>query len=221
MTLTPIEIQAIGLSLWVALIATGVSLPLAVAMAYLLARKRFWGHAIVNAVTYLPLVLPPIVTGFLLLILFGRSGVLGQFGADFAFTKWAAALAAGVMAFPLMVRPIRVAIEAVDPKLEEVAKTMGAGSWAVFQHVIWPSILPGVAAAFVLGFAKSMGEFGATITFAANIPGETQTIPSAIFAMLQVPGQELAVARMIIISCLLSFGALLAAEYFVNRARSK
>ena len=186
-----------------------------------MARKRFWGIGVLNAVVHLPLVLPPIVTGYLLLLVFARNGVLGQFGADFAFTKWAAALAASVMALPLMVRPLRVAIEGVDPKLEEVAETLGAGSWGVFRSVVLPSIWPGIVAASVLGFAKSMGEFGATITFAANIPGETQTIASAIFAMLQVPGQEPAVARMIVFSAILSFGALMLAETMSQKAGRK
>ena len=190
-------------------------------MAYILARRRFWGHGLLNALVHLPLVLPPVVTGYLLLMAFGRRGIFGPpleaLGLQLAFTSAGAALAAAVMAFPLIVRAIRLALEAVDPKLEEAASTLGASSVKVFVFVTLPLSLPGILAGAVVGFAKALGEFGATITFVSNIPGETQTIASAIYALLQVPGQEAAVGRMIGFSILLSFGALLLSEVLARR----
>ena len=219
--LSPVEIQAITLSLWVASVSVIVSLPIATGVAFLLARRIFWGHGLLNALVHLPLVLPPVVTGYLLLIAFGRQGILGPIldalGLQLAFTSAGAALAAAVMAFPLIVRAIRLALEAVDPKLEEAASTLGASPLRVFGFVTLPLILPGVLAGAVVGFAKALGEFGATITFVSNIPGETQTIASAIYALLQVPGQEAAVGRMIGFSILLSFGALLLSEVLARR----
>jgi molybdate transport system permease protein len=198
-----------------------VSLPFATAVAYVLARRRFWGHGLLNALVHLPLVLPPVVTGYLLLMAFGRRGIFGPpleaLGLQLAFTSAGAALAAAVMAFPLIVRAIRLALEAVDPKLEEAASTLGASSVKVFVFVTLPLSLPGILAGAVVGFAKALGEFGATITFVSNIPGETQTIASAIYALLQVPGQEAAVGRMIGFSILLSFGALLLSEVLARR----
>ena len=198
-----------------------VSLPFATAVAYILARRRFWGHGLLNALVHLPLVLPPVVTGYLLLMAFGRRGIFGPpleaLGLQLAFTSAGAALAAAVMAFPLIVRAIRLALEAVDPKLEEAASTLGASSVKVFIFVTLPLSLPGILAGAVVGFAKALGEFGATITFVSNIPGETQTIASAIYALLQVPGQEAAVGRMIGFSILLSFGALLLSEVLARR----
>jgi len=209
------------LSLWVATVSVVFSLPIATGVAFLLARRRFWGHGLLNALVHLPLVLPPVVTGYLLLVAFGRRGIFGPvlevLGLQLAFTSAGAALAAAVMAFPLIVRAIRLALEAVDPKLEEAANTLGASPLRVFGFVTLPLILPGVLAGAVVGFAKALGEFGATITFVSNIPGETQTIASAIYALLQVPGQEAAVSRMIGLSVLLSVGALLLSEILARR----
>lgn len=221
LSLSPVEFQALTLSLWVAMVSVLVSLPFATAVAYILARRRFWGHGLLNALVHLPLVLPPVVTGYLLLMAFGRRGIFGPpleaLGLQLAFTSAGAALAAAVMAFPLIVRAIRLALEAVDPKLEEAASTLGASSVKVFIFVTLPLSLPGILAGAVVGFAKALGEFGATITFVSNIPGETQTIASAIYALLQVPGQEAAVGRMIGFSILLSFGALLLSEVLARR----
>jgi|TARA_B110000037_G_scaffold124380_1_gene141742 molybdate transport system permease protein len=221
LSLSPVEFQALTLSLWVAMVSVVVSLPFATAVAYILARRRFWGHGLLNALVHLPLVLPPVVTGYLLLMAFGRRGIFGPplevLGLQLAFTSAGAALAAAVMAFPLIVRAIRLALEAVDPKLEEAASTLGASSVKVFVFVTLPLSLPGILAGAVVGFAKALGEFGATITFVSNIPGETQTIASAIYALLQVPGQEAAVGRMIGFSILLSFGALLLSEVLARR----
>ena len=221
LSLSLVEFQALTLSLWVAMVSVVVSLPFATAVAYVLARRRFWGHGLLNALVHLPLVLPPVVTGYLLLMAFGRRGIFGPpleaLGLQLAFTSAGAALAAAVMAFPLIVRAIRLALEAVDPKLEEAASTLGASSVKVFVFVTLPLSLPGILAGAVVGFAKALGEFGATITFVSNIPGETQTIASAIYALLQVPGQEAAVGRMIGFSILLSFGALLLSEVLARR----
>jgi len=221
LSLSPVEFQALTLSLWVAMVSVVVSLPLATAVAYVLARRRFWGHGLLNALVHLPLVLPPVVTGYLLLVAFGRRGIFGPtleaLGLQLAFTSAGAAVAAAVMAFPLIVRAIRLALEAVDPKLEEAASTLGASAVKVFVFVTLPLSLPGILAGAVVGFAKALGEFGATITFVSNIPGETQTIASAIYALLQVPGQEAAVGRMIGFSILLSFGALFLSEVLARR----
>lgn len=216
--------QAILLSLKVSLWATAVSLPLGVAVALLLARRRFPGHGLLNGLVHLPLVLPPVVTGYLLLVLFGRAGPLGgwledSFGIVLAFRWTGAALAAAVMAFPLMVRAIRLAVEAVDPGLEEAAATLGASRLRIFATVTLPLMAPGVIAGAVLAFAKAMGEFGATITFVAAIPGETQTIPSAIYGLLQVPGEEPAVARLVLVSVALALGAVFLSEWLARRAR--
>ena len=221
LSLSPVEFQALTLSLWVAMVSVVVSLPFATAVAYVLARSRFWGHGLLNALVHLPLVLPPVVTGYLLLVAFGRRGIFGPtleaLGLQLAFTSAGAAVAAAVMAFPLIVRAIRLALEAVDPKLEEAASTLGASAVKVFVFVTLPLSLPGILAGAVVGFAKALGEFGATITFVSNIPGETQTIASAIYALLQVPGQEAAVGRMIGFSILLSFGALFLSEVLARR----
>ncbi|MGR3433550.1 MAG: molybdate ABC transporter permease subunit [Shimia sp.] len=212
----PGEWAAIWLSLRVAFWSTLLSMPLAGAVAWLLARRRFPGHGVLNALVHLPLVLPPVVTGYLLLVLFGRQGPFGALGL--AFTPAGAMLAAAIMAFPLMVRALRLAIEAVDPGLEEAARTLGASRVGVARRVTLPLMAPGIAAAAILGAAKAMGEFGATITFVANIPGLTQTIPSAIFGLLQVPGQDGAVLRLVAVSVVLSVGALLASEALARRA---
>ena len=193
--ITPTEWTAIQLSLRVAGVATLVATPLGIALAWLLARRDFWGKSLVDALVHLPLVLPPVVTGYLLLLTFGRRGLVGAWLADhlgivFAFRWTGAALACGVMSFPLLVRPIRLSIEAVDQQLEQAAETLGAAPWRVFATVTLPLALPGVLAGMVLGFAKAIGEFGATITFVSNIPGETQTISSAIYSLIQTPGRR-------------------------------
>ena len=220
--LSPDEWQAVALSLRVAFWATIVSLPFALFVAYALARWRFPGRQIVNGLVHLPLILPPVVTGYLLLVWFGRTGPLGSFfenvfGITFAFRWTGAALAAGVMAFPLMVRAMRLALEAVDPKLEEAAGTLGASRLWVFATITLPLILPGVIAGAILSFAKAMGEFGATITFVSNIPGQTQTLASAIYLFLQVPGGEASAVRLAIISIVLALGALIASEFLARR----
>jgi molybdate transport system permease protein len=216
-TLTPEAWEAVLLSVKVSVWATAVSLPLGILVALALARGRFPGRQVLNGLVHLPLILPPVVTGYLLLLTFGRRGPVGSvlwewFGFTFAFRWTGAALAAGVMAFPLMVRAIRLAIEAVDPRLEEAAGTLGASRAWVFLTVTLPLILPGVIAGAIIAFAKAMGEFGATITFVSNIPGETQTLPSAIYAFLQVPGGEGPATALVIVSVTIAMGALLASE---------
>ncbi len=221
-SLGPAEWTAIWLSLRVAVVATICALPVAVAVAYLLARKQFPGRQLLNGLVHMPLVLPPVVTGYLLLVLFGQTGPIGgflnhTFGITLAFRWTGAALAAAIMAFPLMVRAIRLAIEAVDQGLEEAASTLGASRWRIFSTVTLPLILPGVLAGAILGFAKALGEFGATITFVAAIPGQTQTIPSAIYGLLQVPGGEPAVVGLVVVSVILAMGALLISEWLARR----
>ena len=216
--LTPDEWRAVALSLRVSFWATLVSLPVGIAVAYILARYRFWGRQLLNGLVHLPLILPPVVTGYLLLLAFGRKGAVGAFldqtfGLVFAFRWTGAALAAAVMAFPLMVRAIRMAIEAVDPRLEAAAGTLGASRPWVFVTVTLPLILPGIVAGAILGFAKAMGEFGATITFVANIPGQTQTLPSAIYAYLQVPGGDAAAFRLVLVAIAIAMLALLLSEW--------
>jgi len=224
--ISPAEWTAILLSLRVGVIATLVATPFGIALAWLLARRDFWGKSIVDAVVHLPLVLPPVVTGYLLLLTFGRRGLVGGFLADhlgivFAFRWTGAALACGVMSFPLLVRPIRLSIEAIDRGLEQAAETLGAPPWKVFLTVTLPLALPGVLAGMVLGFAKAIGEFGATITFVSNIPGETQTISSAIYSLIQTPDGDTAAARLVIVSIVLAIGALVAAEWFARRATAR
>lgn len=220
--LGPEEWQAVVLSLQVALWATLVSLPFGILAAYALARWAFPGKALLNGLVHMPLVLPPVVTGYLLLLAFGGTAPLGRvfeaIGLPFAFRWTGAALAAGIMAFPLLVRAIRLSLDAVDPKLEEAAKTLGASRIWVFLTVTLPLTVPGILAGAVLAFAKAMGEFGATITFVSNIPGQTQTIPSAIYAFLQVPGGETAAWRLVILSVVIAIGALLVSEWLGRRA---
>lgn len=221
-TLTAEEWSAVALSLRVSFWATFVSLPFGIFVAFALARWEFWGRQLLNGLVHLPLILPPVVTGYLLLATFGRKGAIGQildqwFGIVLAFRWTGAALAAAVMAFPLMVRAIRLAIEAVDPRLEEAAGTLGASRPWVFLTVTLPLILPGVIAGAILAFAKAMGEFGATITFVSNIPGQTQTLPSAIYAFLQVPGGEDQAMRLVLVAIAVAMGALLLSEW-VSRA---
>jgi len=215
--LSPEEWQAVALSLRVSFWATVISLPFGILCAWALARRRFPGWQMLNGLVHLPLILPPVVTGYLLLMAFGRRGWIGQylydwFGVVLAFRWTGAVLAAAVMAFPLMVRAIRLAFEAVDPKLEQAAGTLGASPVWVFLTVTLPLILPGVLAGAVLAFAKAMGEFGATITFVSNIPGETQTLPSAIYAFLQVPGGDAAAFRLVAVSVAVAMGALVLSE---------
>lgn len=222
MTFTPAFWEIVRLSLQIATVATLAALPLAIAVAWVLARKRFWGHGLLNGLVHLPLVLPPVVTGYLLLIVFGRQGAVGAvlydwFGITLAFRWTGAALAAGIMAFPLMVRAIRLGLEAVDKGTEDAAATLGARPARVFRTVTLPLIAPGVLAGAVLGFAKALGEFGATITFVAAIPGQTQTIPSAIYGLLQVPGEEGAVVALVVVSVVLAMGAVIISEWLSRR----
>ncbi len=223
MILGPEEWVILALSLRVGGVATLISLPFGIFVAYALARWRFPGRAFVNGIVHLPLVLPPVVTGYLLLLALGPRGPVGRMledaiGLTLAFRWTGAALAAAVMGFPLMVRAIRLSIDAVDPRLEQAAASLGAPPIWVFITVTLPLILPGILAGGVLAFAKALGEFGATITFVSNIPGETRTLPLAIYTFLQVPGAEAAALRLVIISVIVSMGALLIAEWMVARA---
>ena len=224
--MTPDEWTAIRLSLLVATTATAVSLPLGVAVAWLLARRDFWGKGLVDTLVHLPLILPPVVTGYLLLISFGRKAPVGAFLADhfgivFSFRWTGAALACGIMGFPLMVRAIRLSIEAVDRRLESAAGTLGASPAWVFATVTLPLCLPGVIAGAILCFAKSMGEFGATITFVSNIPGETQTLPSLIYTLTQVPGGDAGALRLTLVSIAISMVALLGSELLARRVGTR
>ncbi len=217
---------ALALSLRVSVVATLCSLPVALWVGWVLARRDFPGKSLVSALVLLPLVLPPVVTGYLLLIAFGRSGPLGHFleqtlGITLAFRWTGAALAAAIMGFPLMVRAIRLAIEAVDPRLEEAAATLGASGASVFLRVTLPLALPGVLAGAVMGFAKAMGEFGATITFVASIPGETRTLPSAIYALLQIPGQEGPAAQLVLWAVAVSVVAVILSEWLARRLAAR
>src|SRR5467141_1001428 len=224
--LTPDEWIAIRLSLRIALVATVVALPFGVAVAWLLARKDFWGKALLDGLVHLPLVLPPVVTGYLLLISFGRKGPIGaflagHFGSVFSFRWTGAALSCGVMGFPLLVRPIRLAIEAIDRKLEDAAATLGADRLWVFITVTLPLAMPGIIAGMVLCFAKALGEFGATITFVSNIPGETQTISAAIYTYTQIPNGDAAAGRLVLIAIVISLIALVASELLARRAGTR
>jgi len=224
--LTPVEAEALALSLRVGVWAVAGSLPVAVALAYLLARGRFRGRAVLAALIDLPLVLPPVVTGYVLLLLFGRHGPIGAwleswFGIVVAFRWTGAAIAAAVMGLPLMVRAIKLSLEAVDPGLEQAAAGLGAPRWAVFATITLPLALPGLLAGCLLGFAKSLGEFGATITFVSNIPGETQTLPIAIYSLLQVPNSDAAVLRLALLSAAVSLVGVLAAELIAGRLKRR
>jgi len=219
---SPEEWSAVRLSIRVALWAMLLSLPFGIVTALLLARGRFWGKTILNGIVHLPLVMPPVVTGYLLLLTFGKRAPLGAFlaehvGITFSFRWTGAALACGVMAFPLMVRAIRLSIEAVDRKLEAAASTLGASPLWVFLTITLPLILPGVVAGMILAFAKAMGEFGATITFVSNIPGETQTLPSLIYTFTQVPGGDWGAFRLTLVSIAISMVALIASEILARR----
>ena len=224
--LSPTEWTAIQLSLRVATVATLVATPLGIAVAWLLARRDFWGKSALDALIHLPLVLPPVVTGYLLLLTFGRRGLVGAWLADhlgivFAFRWTGAALACGIMAFPLLVRPIRLSIEAVDQRLEQAASTLGAEPFRLFLTVTLPLALPGIIAGMMLAFARALGEFGATITFVSNIPGETQTISAAIYTLTQVPGGDAAALSLVIVAVIISLAALIASEWFARRAHAR
>ncbi len=220
--LSPDEWTAVRLSIWIASWATVASLPFGILVAYALARWSFPGKALLNGLVHLPLILPPVVTGYLLLLAFGRRGPLGQFfetafGLVFSFRWTGAALAGAIMAFPLMVRAIRLSIEAVDPKLEQAAGTLGAHPAFVFATITLPLALPGIIAGTILAFAKAMGEFGATITFVSNIPGQTQTLPSAIYTFTQVPGGGTGAMRLTLIAIAVAMSALVASEILARR----
>jgi molybdate transport system permease protein len=224
--LTPAELAILGLSLKVAFWSMLASLPVALGLAYLLARAEFPGKTLLDGVVHLPLVLPPVVIGYLLLVAFGRKGLVGSFleeelGIVFAFRWTGAALASAVMGLPLAVRAMRQAIEAVDRRLEAAAATLGAGPLAAFATVTLPLTLPGVLNGMLLAFARSLGEFGATITFVSNIPEETQTLPLAIYGLTQVPGGDAQALRLCVIAIALSLGALVASELLLRRARAR
>jgi len=223
---SPDEITAIRLSLKVAFWAMAASLPVGILVALVLARTEFWGKSLLNGLVHLPLILPPVVTGYVLLILFGRRAPIGSFlehafGIVFAFRWTGAALASAVMGFPLMVRAIRLSIEMVDRRLEDAAGTLGASLPWVFLTVTLPLILPGVLAGMILSFAKALGEFGATITFVSNIPGETQTISSAIYSLIQTPDGDVAALRLVVVSIVIAVAALIGAEWFARRATQR
>jgi molybdate transport system permease protein len=226
LSLTALETEALGLSLRVALWCVALSLPPAIAVAWLLARRDFTGKAVVDGIVHLPLVLPPVVVGYGLLLLLGRRGPLGAwlydvFGITVAFTWKGAVVASAVMAFPLMVRAIRLSIDAVDQGLEAAARTLGATPLGIFFSVTLPLAWPGILTGMVLGFARSLGEFGATITFVSNIPGETRTLPLALYGLTQVPGSEGAALRLVVISTLLAFAALIGSELAARRIRAR
>jgi molybdate transport system permease protein len=226
LSFTPEELVAIHLSLKIALWATAASLPPGLLVAWLLARRDFWGKTVLNGLVHLPLILPPVVTGYVLLLLFGRKGPIGAFldqafGIVFAFRWTGAALAAGIMGFPLLVRAIRLSIELVDQRLEAAATTLGAHPIWVFLTITLPLALPGVIAGVILSFGKALGEFGATITFVSNIPGETQTIPTAIYTYTNVPGGDTAAMRLAFVSIVISMAALILSEILARRVTAK
>lgn len=214
------------LSLRVSIVAVVGAMPIAFVFAWLLSRVQFPGRVLVDALVHLPLVIPPVVTGWILLILFGSNGPIGGWlervaGVTLIFRWTGAALAAAIMAFPLMVRAMRLSIDAIDRRLEEASRTLGSGPWVTFFRVTLPLSTPGIVAAAVLGFARSIGEFGATITFVSNIPGETRTLPLAIYAAMQVPGREFIAARLAVISIVVSLAALVATEWLVRRSSNR
>ncbi|CAM3037608.1 molybdate ABC transporter permease subunit [Vibrio rarus] len=224
--LTELEIIALTLSLKVAIVASISILPVGIALAWLLAKKEFYGKSLLDGIIHLPLVLPPVVIGYVLLILFGKQGALGQWlntylGIDFSFSWKGAALASAVVALPLMVRSIRLSILAVDRKLEEAAMTLGASPFKVFWRITLPLIMPGVISGLVLAFARSLGEFGATITFVSNIPGETQTIPLAMFSFLETPGAEFEAMRLCLLAVAIALISLFVSEWLSRRSQQK
>jgi len=224
MLLSPTESQALLLSLSVATRSLGVSLPLAIVAAWALARREFPGRTLLDAAVHLPLVLPPVAIGYVLLVLFGTRGVIGAwllkvFGIHLIFTRNGAALATAVMSFPLIVRAVRISFESIDRGLEEAARTLGAGSMDRFATITLPLLLPGVIAGSITGFSAALGEFGAVITFVSNIPGETRTLPLALYSALQEPGGERAAARLAVLSVSLGLGGVLLSEWFARRVR--
>lgn len=224
--LSPQDWTAVQLSLRVAAVSTLVALPFGIAIATLLARKDFWGKALIDGIVLLPLVLPPVVTGYLLLITFGRRAPVGAFLADhfgivFSFRWTGAALACGVMAFPLMVRAIRLSIEAIDTRLEDAAATLGANAIWKFATITLPLAAPGIIAGAILAFARALGEFGATITFVSNIPGETQTISAAIYTLTQVPNGDADALKLVVVAVVISLAALMVSEWFARRATAR
>jgi molybdate transport system permease protein len=225
-SLTPLEAEALRLSLWVSFWAVAVSLPLGILAAWVLARTNFPGKVLLDGLIHLPLVLPPVVIGYVLLILLGRKGLLGEalysaLGVSFAFNWKGAAVASAVMAFPLMVRAIRLSIESVDQGLEAAARTLGAGPAMVFFTITIPLVMPGIVTGVILAFARSLGEFGATITFVSNIPGETRTLPLALYTLTQVPGGDAGALRLCVISAIVAMLALVASEILTRRVASK
>ncbi len=224
--LTPVELEALRLSLRVGLWSAALSLPVGLAVAWLLARRDFPGKTLLNVLVHLPLVLPPVVVGYVLLVLFGRSGAVGAwlydtFGITVAFTWRGAAIASGVMAFPLMVRAIRLSIEAVDRRLEAAARTLGASPLDAFATVTLPLILPGIITGVILAFTRGIGEFGATITFVSSIPGETRTLPLAMYALLETPGGDAGAIRLAIIAVIVAVAALAASEFIARRVQRR
>jgi len=223
--LSEAELQALWLSLSVALRSVALSLPFAIGVAWMLSRGRFWGKTVLDGFVHLPLVLPPVVVGYLLLVGFGVRGPIGSylyeaFGIRLAFTSEGASLATAVMAFPLMVRAIRLALDAVDRGLEDAARTLGAGAFDRFFSITLPLMLPGILAGAVVAFAASLGEFGAVITFASNIPGETQTLPLAIYQAIQTPDGDAMAARLALLSIILAFAGLILSEFLARRVRA-
>jgi len=223
--LSEAELQALWLSLSVALRSVALSLPFAIGVAWMLSRGRFWGKTVLDGFVHLPLVLPPVVVGYLLLVGFGVRGPIGSylyeaFGIRLAFTSEGASLATAVMAFPLMVRAIRLALDAVDRGLEDAARTLGAGAFDRFFSITLPLMLPGILAGGVVAFAASLGEFGAVITFASNIPGETQTLPLAIYQAIQTPDGDAMAARLALLSIILAFAGLILSEFLARRVRA-
>lgn len=226
MVLTPLEWEALLLSLKISLVSVSLSLPFGIFIAWILVRKNFVGKSLLDGLIHLPLVLPPVVIGYILLVVMGRRGIVGQwlyetFGFSFSFSWKGAALASAVVAFPLLVRSIRLSLDLVDIRLEQAARTLGASPWRVFYSITLPLIKPGVLSGLVLAFARSLGEFGATITFVSNIPGETQTIPLAMFAFLETPGQEHSALRLCIISILIALVAQFCSEWFSQRMKRR
>ena len=224
--MSDLEIEALKLSLQVALAAVGFSLPIAILVAWVLARKTFPGKSFLDGFVHLPLILPPVVVGYVLLVGLGRNGIVGSFlfdtfGLTFAFTWKGAAVAAAVMAFPLMVRAIRLSLESVDQGLEQAARTLGANPLRVFATVTLPLASPGILTGAILGFARSLGEFGATITFVSNIPGETRTLPIALYTLTQIPGGEAGAFRLVVISVIVALAALLVSEMMARRLKSR
>lgn len=226
LTLSPLEQEALLLSVRVAFWAAFVSLPLAIAAAWLLARKEFRGKLVIDGLIHLPLVIPPVVVGYFLLVVLGRNGFIGAwlydiFGLTFAFNWKGASVAAGIMGFPLFVRSVRLSIESIDTKLEDAARTLGASPLKTFRTISLPLMAPGILTGLLLAFARALGEFGATITFVANIPGQTRTLPIAIYSVLQTPGGEAEAFRMVILSTALAILALAVSEVIARRVRTR